>query len=272
MNALMMGALGDLRVHPMAQWIRAMSGGQVMVSSTRALTVWEPGRVVPSYAVPVADVSAPLVPASTSSGIERSAQPGLTDPLVLTPGTPFSVHTCPGQALTILTSAGALERAAFAPGDPDLKGYVVLDWTAFQQWREEDEVVIGHPHDPFTRIDVRRSSRHVAVSCDGVSLADSTRPALLFETRLPTRYYIPRQDVIWDLLVPSESHSVCAYKGVADYWSARLRGRDLADIAWSYAQPMHDALSVAGMIAFFTERLDVVMDGIQVDRPVSARS
>lgn len=188
---------------------------------------------------------------------------------MLTPGTPFSVHSCPGQTLTIRTSTGELDGAAFAPDDPELEDYVVLDWTAFDQWREEDDVVVAHPHDPFDRIDVLRSSRHVVVSSQGVVLADSSRPALLFETPLPTRYYLPREDVTWDLLAPSESHTVCAYKGEASYWTARLPGHDLPDIAWTYEEPLHDASDVARMVAFYTERLDLVVDGTPIDRPVT---
>ncbi len=269
MSSLVMSALGELRVHPIAKWIRATFGGETVVSSTRALIVWEPRRVVPSYAVPVTDVDARLVPAEGPRGIERPVRLGAGGPPVLDPGTPFSVHSCPGKALTIRTSAGELNGAAFAPDDPALDGYVVLDWAAFDQWREEDDVVMGHPHDPFDRIDVLHSSRHVVVSASGVVLADSTRPTLLFETPLPTRFYLPPEDVRWDLLTPSESHSVCAYKGVANYWTARLPGHDIPDIAWSYAEPLHDALDVAGMVAFLTERLDLVIDGTAIEPPVT---
>lgn len=269
MSSLMMGALGELRIHPIAKWIRATSAGETVVSSTRALIVWEPRRIVPSYAVPVTDVRAQLVPANASGDIERPVRISTDGPPLLDPGTGFSVHTCPGQALSIRTTAGELDGAAFAPDDPALDGYVVLDWAAFDQWQEEDDVVMGHPHDPFDRIDVLRSSRHVVVSSEGVVLADSARPTLLFETPLPTRYYLPTEDVRWDLLKPSESHSVCAYKGVASYWTARLPGRDIPDIAWSYPEPLHDALNVAGMVAFFTERLDLAIDGTPIERPVT---
>lgn len=269
MSSLLIGALGELRVHPAARWIRATSGGQTVVSSTHALLVWEPRRVVPSYAVPVSDVKGQLVPATEKSGVERPVQFSDGGPPVLTPRSSFSAHSCPGEVLSILTSTGALEGAAFAPDDPALQDYVVLDWTAFDQWREEDEVVMGHPHDPFGRIDILRSSRHVVISSEGVVLADSTQPTLLFETSLPTRYYLPREDISWDLLTPSESHTVCAYKGVPSYWTARLQGGDLPDIAWTYEEPLHEALKVQGMVAFFTERLDLGFDGIPIERPVT---
>jgi uncharacterized protein (DUF427 family) len=269
MSSLVMSALGEVRLHPIAKWVRAFSGGQTVVSTTRAMVVWEPRRVVPSYAVPVVDLKAQLAPAGESAALERPVQLSAGGPAVLTPGTPFSVHSCPGTALTIRTSTGELDGAAFAPDDPALEGYVVLDWTAFDQWREEDDVVMGHPHDPFGRIDALRSSRHVVVSSGGMLLADSRRPTLLFETPLPTRHYLPREDVNWEVLAPSESQSVCAYKGVAGYWTARLPGGDLTDIAWTYEKPLHDALEVQGMVAFFTERLDLVIDDIAVQRPVT---
>jgi uncharacterized protein (DUF427 family) len=109
----------------------------------------------------------------------------------------------------------------------------------------------------------------VVVSFEGVILADSTWPTLLFETSLPTRYYLPREDISWDLLTPSQSYSVCAYKGVASYWTARLKGGDLPDIAWTYEEPLYEALNVRAMVAFFTERLDLVFDVIPVERPVT---
>lgn len=269
MGDLMRGALAELRVYPVAKWVRASSGGADVVSSRRAVLVWEPRRVVPCYAVPRADIDAALVPAKATSAVERPVQLDAGGPPVLTPGTAFSAHSVPGESLTIHASTGELQGAAFAPHDPALDGYVLLDWTAFERWREEEDEVMGHPHDPFGRIDVLASSRHVVVRSNGVVLADSAGPTLLFETRLPTRYYLPRADVVWDLLTPSATRTVCAYKGQASYWSAALPGGTLPDIAWTYEEPLNDAAKVAGMVAFFTERLDLVIDADPVDRPVT---
>jgi len=160
-------------------------------------------------------------------------------------------------ALTICTAEHDLAGAAFAPDDADLDGYVVLDWDAFEEWHEEDERVIGHPHDPFDRIDCLRSSRHVVISLDGQVLADTTRATLLFETPLGMRYYLPREDVRMDLLGPSAQQSICAYKGVASYWSVGAGGEEATDIAWGYEHPLHDALPVRDMVCFFTERVDL---------------
>jgi len=162
-----------------------------------------------------------------------------------------------------------LAGSAFAPDDPDVEGYLILDWRAFAVWREEEDLVLGHPHDPFDRIDCRQSSRHVVVSADGVTLADSTRPVLLMETPLPLRFYFPRADVNVSALVESTTRSVCAYKGYASYWSAVVGGHVLEDVAWTYEEPLHDAVPVRDLVGFFTERLDLTVDGRPVERPVT---
>lgn len=109
--------------------------------------------------------------------------------------------------------------------------------------------------------------RHVRVTHDGVTLADTTRATLLFETPLPTRFYIPREDVALDLLEPTDFHTVCAYKGRASYWSARIGDALLPDIAWSYPDPLHDGEPVRDLIAFFTERLELTLDGQAQPQP-----
>jgi uncharacterized protein (DUF427 family) len=253
------------------KWVRATVGDAPVVSSRTARLVWEPRRVVPAYAVPREDVAGELVAheVSTGTGQEQPFSLESGGPPVLDPRTPFSVHSCPGASLTIRTAAGDLAGAAFAPVDPDLAGYVVLDWKAFTQWYEEDEPVMGHPRDPFGRIDCLRSSRRVTVSAGDTVLADSTRATWLFETPLLVRYYLPRDDVAMQLLEPSSLHTICAYKGRASYWSARVGDRVLRDIAWTYEQPLHDAVPVRGLVAFFTERLDLAVDGVAVPRPVT---
>jgi uncharacterized protein (DUF427 family) len=260
MSQLLSAAVGDLRVHHIRKWVRATVGEHTVVDTRRARLVWEPRRVVGSYAVPEGDVAGDLVLAEGAASPERpvSFEEG---PPLLDPHTPFSAHTTPGTALTIRTAGADLPGAAFRPEDPDLAGYVVLDWDAFTQWYEEDEPVMGHPHDPFDRIDCLRSSRRIQVAYEGVTLADTTRATLLFETPLPPRYYVPREDVSMDLLERSDSHTVCAYKGRASYWSARVGDALLEDIAWSYEDPLHDAAPVRDLIAFYTERLDRTVDG-----------
>lgn len=262
-------ALGELRYEPTAKRVRALLGTEPVVDTVRALLVWEPQRVVPHYAVPERDVLAELVAGPPEDGATEGSAVRLSDggPLVLTPEAGFGVHSSEGEVLTVRVGADERPGAAFRPADPDLTGYVVLDFAAFDEWLEEDERVVSHPRDPFARIDVRRSGRHVRVEHDGHVLAESTRARLLFETHLPTRFYLPPEDVHTELLRPSDTVTACAYKGTAAYWSLHLGGRTVPDIAWSYPQPLSDAAEVRDMLCFFDERVDIVVDGERRERP-----
>jgi uncharacterized protein (DUF427 family) len=166
-NNVMMDLLPQLRVHPINKWIRASVGDEVVVDTRRAIVVWEPRRVVPSYAVPIDDIDGELVPYVGVAGTESAVRMGRGGPPVLDPSTPFTVHSCPGLPLTIVTTNQVtLAGAAFAAEDADLAGYVILGWDAFTHWHEEEQLVLGHPHDPFDRIDCLASSRHVVVPRD----------------------------------------------------------------------------------------------------------
>jgi len=248
--------LGELRYEPIEKRVRALLGGDEVVDSSRAVLVWEPQRVVPSFAVPIEDVRGELVPAPPAG-----AEPGAPPP-ILHPGIGFAVHSTPGESLSLRAGDAPRESAAFAPADPDLAGLVILDFYAFDAWLEEDEPLIGHPRDPFHRIDMRRSSRPVRIELDGELLAESTRAVLLFETSLPTRFYLPREDVLVELH-PSGKRTYCPYKGQASYWSLEL-GEDLA---WTYEDPLPEAAPVTGLVAFFDELVDVVLDGERRERP-----
>ncbi len=262
--------LGELRWEPTEKRVRASLGGEVVADTTEARLVWEPRRVVPTYAVPVTSLSADLVPTARSDEVALDevglSLPAVSDRPVLDPSIPFAVHTTEGDAVEVRsTAAGA--AAGFRPADPDLAGHVVLDFDAFA-WLEEDEPVVSHPRDPFHRIDVLDSSRHVVIERDGVVLAESTSPRLLFETSLPTRYYLARDDIRIPL-EPSGTRTYCAYKGEAGYWSPILGGRTVPDLAWSYEQPLHDASRVDGRICFFDEKVDLTVDGERRERPVT---
>jgi uncharacterized protein (DUF427 family) len=148
-------------------------------------------------------------------------------------------------------------------------GLVHVDWHAVDAWFEEDEEVFGgHPRSPYARVDAIRSSRHIRVEIEGVVLAETTAPVLLFETGLPTRHYIQRTDVNFAALEHTDTETYCPYKGTtSDYWSARIGEVLHADIAWSYAYPSAQVLQVAGLIAFYDEKVDTFYDGVPVARP-----
>ena len=144
---------------------------------------------------------------------------------------------------------------------------MVLDFNAFD-WLEDDEEIIGHPRDPFHRVDIRASSLTVEVGLDGVTLATTNGAQLLYETLLPVRYYIPPEDVRLDLLEESPKLTVCPYKGQASYWSYpdSDQGRNLA---WSYDRRYRDAAQIHGLISFYNERVDLTVDGVLQPRPVT---
>jgi uncharacterized protein (DUF427 family) len=265
MREALTGRLEELRYEPTEKRVRALLAGEEVVDTTRALLVWEPKRVVPVYAVAIEDVRGELVPAPPPE------PGGPWQPPILHPGIPFAEHSTDGQAFGLHTARATREGVAFAPADPDLAGYVILDFRGFDAWYEEDEPVLGHPRDPFHRVDMRRSSRHVRVERNGELLAESSRPTLLFETGLPTRFYLPREDVLADLR-PSARQTYCPYKGQASYWSVEVAGRLHPDLAWSYEDPLRDAAPVAGLVAFYDERVDVVLDGERRSRPRTAVS
>jgi uncharacterized protein (DUF427 family) len=271
---LMASGFGQLRHEPTAKRIQAVLGGETVVDSIRAVLVWEPRRIVPSYAVPVEDVRGDLAPAGA---VSAAAGPGddvgvaladVTSLRVLDPRVPFTVHSTAGETVDLRAAGQVRPGAGFRPADPDLAGLVILDFGAFDAWYEEDEQNVAHPRDPFHRIDVLPSSRQVRLELDGQVLAVSSRPVLLFETMLPTRYYLPRADVTAEL-VASSTRTWCAYKGQASYFSASVGGRLVPDIAWTYSDPQHDAARVRDLIAFFDERIDVVLDGQRRARPVT---
>jgi uncharacterized protein (DUF427 family) len=158
---------------------------------------------------------------------------------------------------------GAVGTRAY--DDPDLAGRVAIPFAALDRWLEEEVEVIGHPRDPFKRVDVRRSSRHVRVTVGGQILADSARPLLLFETGLPVRYYLLPEDVRLDLMRRTATHTLCAYKGRASYYSAP----GAEDVAWFYPDPLRENAEIRDHIAFFNERVDLDVDGRRLERPVS---
>jgi uncharacterized protein (DUF427 family) len=250
----------ELRYEPTALRIRADLQGETVVDTVDALIVWEPRRMVPAYAVP---------PEAIVGGIKESQlQPDPPDLDSLPPAlgpTNFALHTCPGRIVDV----GPLPAAGFVPDDLDLGGRVLLDFGAFDGWCAEDDELVGHAHDPFKRIEVWNSHRHLRVSVGGVMLGDSRRPRMLLETNLPTRWYLPREDVSLDVLAPSDHRSTCAYKGHASYYSVADGSEAGRDIGWTYESPLHAAEPVRDMICFWAERTDVVLDGVPQERPIT---
>jgi uncharacterized protein (DUF427 family) len=236
-------------VEPVPRRIRAVLAGQTILDTTGARYVWEwPG--FPQYYVPLADVRPDVL-----------VDEGATE------------ETPRGDVKIFGVKVGDAHRpkAAKVLGAAKVEGLddtVRFEWSAFDAWYEEDEQVFVHPRNPYTRVDSLRSTRTVRVESHGVVLAESSSPVFCFETGLPTRYYLNRTDVDFTKLVPTETVTSCPYKGMTTgYWSALVDGRTHPDVAWTYDFPTRELQPIAGLIAFYNEKLDIFLDGVQLERP-----
>jgi uncharacterized protein (DUF427 family) len=232
--------------------VRVVFGGETIADSVHVLLLLE-HRHLPVFYFPLADVRA-----GTLERTEHTSESALK-----------------GVATYWTVRAGdrVAENTAWSydtpPADgPDLKGHVAFYWNEMDAWYEEEERAFAHARDPYKLIDTRQSSRHVRIEHAGVTVAEAHRPQLIFETGQPVRYYIPTEDVRMDLLEPSATKSQCAYKGEASYWSLRVGEQVYPDVAWFYSEPLTLVKPVAGLVAFFQERVDkVFVDGEQIERP-----
>jgi len=225
--------------------VRAVFGGETVVDSRRAKLLHETGYL-PVYYFPEEDLNAEVLSA-----------------------TDHTTH-CPfkGDAVYRSVEAGGrtAENAVWAYPDADgvfgpLAGYAAIYFGSMDHWYEEDEEVFVHPRDPYHRVDVLDSSRHVRVLVGGEVVAETGSPKLLFETSLPVRYYIPPGDVRLDLLSQSETETACPYKGRATYFSAEAGGQRVEDAAFSYPEPLPEAQKVEDHLCFLGEGVTVEVDG-----------
>jgi uncharacterized protein (DUF427 family) len=236
-------------VEPVPRRIRAVLAGETVLDSTRALYVWEWPHY-PQYYIPAEDVRTDLL---VASGQTRNSRRGTE----LLHGLKVGDELRPDAARLVTES-----------GLNGVAGTIRFEWDALDAWFEEDERVFVHPRNPYTRVDALRSTRTVRVESHGVVLAESSSPVLCFETGLPTRYYLNKTDADFTRLVPSDTVTSCPYKGsTSGYWSAVLDGETHPDIAWCYDFPTRELLPIAGLIAFYNEKLDIFLDGVQLERP-----
>jgi len=169
-----------------------------------------------------------------------------------------------------LERLGAAAQVHGSDAEERPPGTVRIEWGALDAWYEEDERVFVHPRSPFARVDVLRSSRQVRIELEGVVLAEASALVMLFETGLPPRHYFDRTALDFSRLVPSETVTSCPYKGTtSQYWSVRLGEEVRPDIAWSYEFPTVELAKIAGLIAFFDEKVDTFVDGELLERPLT---
>lgn len=238
---------GRVRVEPGAKRVRVMLGGEIVADTLSPLLVWEV-PYFPTYYFPEADVR--------------------TDLLVETGETRQSPSR--GEASQYVVKVNGSEGAAYSYREPkveELAGHFAFVWDTMGHWFEENEEVYVHPRDPHTRIDILPSGRRVRVEVDGVTVADSANGSFLYETNLPTRYYLPKTDVRMDLLTPTDKATHCPYKGTARYWSVTVDGQTHENLAWAYDTPLPESQKVAGLIAFYNEKTDIYLDEVLQERP-----
>ena len=236
-------------VEPVPRRIRAVLAGETIVDTTEARYVWE-RTAFPQYYIPLADVRA-----------DALVDEGGTEETPLGDVKLFGVRVGDVQR----PNAARVLGAAKVDGLDDT---VRFQWSALDAWYEEDARVFVHPRNPYTRVDTLRSTRSVRVESHGVVLAETSSPVLCFETGLPTRYYFNRTDVDFTKLVASDTQTSCPYKGTTTgYWSAVVDGRTHPDVAWVYDFPTREVLPLAGLVAFYNEKLDIFLDGVQLERP-----
>src|SRR6201999_3148664 len=99
-----------------------------------------------------------------------------------------------------------------------LRDRVAFAWRTMEGFYEEDERIVGHAADPYHRIDIRQTSRHLVVRDGDRDVADSTRPVVLYESGFAPRWYVPREDVDESALVANDTQTFCPYKGLAGYY------------------------------------------------------
>jgi uncharacterized protein (DUF427 family) len=102
---------------------------------------------------------------------------------------------------------------------------------------------------------------------DGEVVADSRRPHAVFENPLPTRWYLPADDVRWELLEPSDTVTRCPYKGTTEFFGVRAGGALHPDRAWSYRDPIPECPAIKGLVCFFNEHVDLIVDEERLPRP-----
>ncbi len=239
------------QVEPVPRRIRGFIGGALVVDTVRALYVWEWANY-PQYYIPAGDVRADVL--VDEGHVQRTRRGSVR---------PQTVHH--GDVRRV--GAARLVTDSTVEG---LNGSVRFDWAALDSWFEEDEQVFVHPRNPYVRVDALRSARGVRVELDGRVLAESTSPVMVFETGLPTRYYVARTDVRFEHLVPSATVTECPYKGTTTaYWSVVAGEAVQHDLAWSYDFPTRELSPIAGLVAFYNEKVDITLGGVRLDRPTT---
>lgn len=228
---------------PFPKRLRVRQGGDIVADSRHCLALHQTGQAM-QLCVPRADVRSECLVQGPAAD---QKQLGLV------------------RSWAIDTGKGVLDAAASsfqAPPDAAaaLRDYVVFDLDKVDAWYLDDDLGYAHPRDPYHRFDVQRATHHVVVSSGNIVIAETSAPAILYETSLKPRLYLP-PDAIRVALVKSDIVSRCPYKGDGQHWHVEVDGKRIANAAWNLTTPMGDALMIPRWFSFYTEKLDVSVDG-----------
>lgn len=232
---------------PTDRWIRAKIGEESIADSKRAMLMIE-SQTELDYYFPPEDIRLELFEESHEA--ETSEERGTR------------------KFWDLILGERRIEKAAwtYEPKEdrPDFGGYIAISWKVIEHWYEEEEEIYDEPRNPYYRVDTIQSSRHIEIIVDGVKIADTTRAYMLFETYLPTRFYIPKEDVLMDSMTATEKETVCPYKGFANYYSIEVNGNSYENIVWTYFEPIPEAPKLKDTLAFWPEkdeRIQIFVDG-----------
>jgi len=245
-------AIPEFELSP--RWVRTVLGG-VKIADSKQVMILRQAKRLPVYYFPKKDVRMDLMEVSQHSA-KTSAQGEMS-------------------FWNIKVDETITENAAWAYLDPPdewkkIQEYVAFEWGKMDSWYEEEEEVFVHLREPYHRVDVIDSSRHIRVIVAGEVIAETRNPKLLFETELPTRYYFPKEDVRMDLLVPSNLKTRCPYKGIASYWSVKIGDQIIKNIVWGYPDPVVECPKIKGLVCFYNERVDAIyVDDEEMPKPIT---
>ncbi|CAN9212012.1 unnamed protein product [Alternaria alternata] len=232
---------GPCKIERTARRVRGLFNGKYAFDTLNAHHVWELELRFPQYYVPISSFT------SNAKLLRGSAVDG----------------TNGGADLGVLTVGNRDSNRILIFNTGKLKDLVKVDFRAVDQWFEEDMEIYGHPKDPYKRIDILPSSRNVRVAIDGVTLAESSSPLFLLETTLRTRHYLPPTSVNWEYLTPSNTVTLCPYKGRAEYYNVNIGGKLYRDLVWYYRYPTSESAPIAGYMCFYNELVEVYVDGVK---------
>lgn len=238
--------------------VRGLLNGKYAFDTINAYHVWE-HPYYPQYGNSLIDKTVPALNDLTRcrfyvpvSSFTSDAQLTKTSPVE---GTKEAVHF--GKLSVGDTSTERVLIFATAP----LKDLVKVEFKELDQWFEEEVPIYQHPKDPYKRIDILNSTRHIKVALEGVTLAESSTPLFLLETSLRTRYYLPPTSAKWEYLSKSDTETYCPYKGRANYYNVKVNGKEYKDLVWYYQYPTAESAPIVGHLCFYNEKVDVWVDG-----------